>query len=223
MVITGSLPLNRSRMRLSGTSRPSHKTARTVLILANLPARDDRPDGVAFHLTRDTHQAMLRAALTACATAPGLRVIVKLHPRQQGTEPWPELLREFPDLPLQLVRRGRWTDYLSQSHAVVSCASSAGVEAARLGWPVVQLLPQGCADILPARRWGLVGSAVTADELRPLLRIALKTQIKSRQNAFPSECSAVALLANFVERAIDVAHHTPLADIPSEESLCLRT
>jgi hypothetical protein len=223
IAVTGSLSLDRSRSELGDVKPREPRQARNVLLLANLPARDDRPDGVAFHLTRATHEHMLRAALTACSSIPNLRVLVKLHPRQECDAPWPELLAEFPALPVRLLKAGRWTDYLNESQAVLSCASSAGIEAARLGWPVVQLLPEGSADVLPARRWALLGSATTAEELGPLLRQALHTPVRPLHGTRPRECSAAALLANFVDRLIEAARTDNRTTIQAEESLCLPT
>src|SRR6185437_13496742 len=68
---------------------------------------------------------------------------------------------------------GNLAQLVAASDCVLSCASTAGIEAALAGAPVVQILPAGSGDILPAREWGFVGSARTADELASLVAEAL--------------------------------------------------
>ncbi len=224
IVITGSLALDRSRAELAAV-RPRRKAPqpRTVLLLANLPARDDRPDGVAYHLTRDTHEGMLRAALEALSAIPGVRLIVKLHPRQIDNEPWPRLLGAYPSVQVGLVRCARWTDLLRRSNLVLSCVSSAGIEAARLGWPVVQIVPRGAGNVLPAARWGLLGSASTAEELCPLVWQALQREECATAQLTTPRDTAASRIATAIERVM----HSPRMTIKPlpvrEESLCLRT
>ncbi|HEX4147514.1 MAG TPA: hypothetical protein VHY20_00940, partial [Pirellulales bacterium] len=55
----------------------------------------------------------------------------------------------------------------------LSCASSAGIEAAAAGWPVIQLMPAGSGELLNAKTWGLVGTARSRDELEELIRTVL--------------------------------------------------
>jgi hypothetical protein len=59
---------------------------------------------------------------------------------------------------------------------VLSCVSSAGIEAVLAGRPVIQLAPAGGDGGLPAADWGLAGTATTAAELTPLLRAALASR-----------------------------------------------
>ena len=56
----------------------------------------------------------------------------------------------------------RW---LAKADCVLSCVSSAGVDAALAGLPVIQLLPTGSGPILPHAAWGFHGTARTAGEL----------------------------------------------------------
>ncbi len=224
IVITGSLALDQSRAQLAAVwPRRKAPHPRTVVLLANLPARDDRPDGVAYHLTRDTHEGMLRAALEALSAIPGVRLIVKLHPRQIDNEPWPRLLGAYPSVQVGLVRCARWTDLLRRSSLVLSCVSSAGIEAARLGWPVVQIVPRGAGNVLPAARWGLLGSASTAEELRPLVLQALQCKEFTTARLPSRRDTAASRIATEIERVMHSPRMTIKPQHVREESLCLPT
>ena len=63
------------------------------------------------------------------------------------------------------VVRGRLERWLAGTDCVLSCLSSAGVDAALAGLPVIQLLPAGSGPILPHEAWGMHGTARTAKEL----------------------------------------------------------
>jgi hypothetical protein len=52
---------------------------------------------------------------------------------------------------------------------VLSCGSSAGVDATLSAIPVIQILPPGTPDFLPYEQWGLAGTAHDAAELESLL------------------------------------------------------
>lgn len=156
----------------------SANDVRRIVLLATLPPRDDRPDAVELHLTTRTHAAMLHAA---CAAVDELRTIasgdfelvIKMHPRAPHDPSLSQCLRNFPKLRHRIVVGGSLDEVLGSAACVLSCVSSAGIEASAAGLPVVQLLPQGSGKILPAAWYGLLGSARTLDELRPLLRQAL--------------------------------------------------
>jgi hypothetical protein len=155
-----------------------------ILLLATVPPRDDRPDAVALHLTSRTYAQMLRTAFAAVAEIDGaeldgaeldgaeldgVELIVKLHPRN-GDDPVVRALRaEFHTVDSRLVRRGRLEKWLAGVSCVLSCGSSAGVEATLAGMPVIQLAPPGASGFLPHDRWGLVGTARSQPELRELL------------------------------------------------------
>jgi hypothetical protein len=100
-------------------------------------------------------------------------LLIKLHPRCRDEGVCRDVVREFPRLHWRIVRRGGMTTWLQRARCVINCTSSAGVEAARLGVPVIELVPRGASDLLPAREWGGCATARDADELESLLRRAL--------------------------------------------------
>jgi hypothetical protein len=151
--------------RLGGV-RPHAPIGRpTALLLTTVPARDDRPDSTAFHLTRRTHADMLRCAFEAVRLLGGHDVLVRLHPRSADSSDLRRMTAEYAgydvrfsrDEPLEAcVRRASWG---------LSCASSAGIEAAAMGLPVIQLMPAGSSNLIRAEEWGLLGTARTAEEV----------------------------------------------------------
>ena len=140
-----------------------------ILLLATTPPREGRPDSIAIHLTQATHAQMLRIAMAAVAKIEGATLDIKLHPRAPSDPIMKSVLAEFKSLPVKLVRKGSLQASVAHADCILSCMSTAGVEATLSGVPVVQLLPQGSADIMPHRRWGLIGSARTQAELDRLL------------------------------------------------------
>ncbi|MEX2121673.1 MAG: hypothetical protein WD847_18960 [Pirellulales bacterium] len=144
-----------------------------ILLLATVPPSDHRPDSVAFHLTRRTHRRMIEIAFAAVARLPRARLIVKLHPRSVDDSDFRAVMARFPALDVRLVRHADCRTLVHDADCVLSCASTAGIEAAWSGAPVIQLLPLGSADILPAHRWGLLGTAREQAELDVLLARAL--------------------------------------------------
>jgi hypothetical protein len=140
-----------------------------ILLLLTVPPRDERPDAVALHLTSGTYARMLRAAFAAVAGIDGAELIVKLHPRG-GDDPVIRALQaEFPSLGSRLARRGRLDQWLAGVSCVLSCGSTAGVEATLAGVPVIQLAPPGASGFLLHEPWGLAGTAHSEAELRDLL------------------------------------------------------
>lgn len=152
---------------------------RRIVLLCTMPPRDDRPDAVEFHLTTGTYTAMLDAACRAVAELADAELIVKLHPRAANDPILVRTLALLPKLKHQIVARSSLAEVLASADCVLSCVSSAGIDAAVAGLPVVQLLPQGSGPILPAEWYGLLGSARTLDELRPLLRKAFECATES--------------------------------------------
>ena len=140
-----------------------------ILLLTTVPPRDDRPDAVALHLTGRSYARMLRAAFAAVAGIDGAELVVKLHPRSGDDPVVPALQAEFRSVRTRLVRRGRLEEWLAGVSCVLSCGSSAGVEATLAGVPVIQLAPAGASGFLPHDRWGLAGTAGNEAELRELL------------------------------------------------------
>lgn len=162
--------------RSSELSCASDDRPQRVVLLATMPPRDDRPDAVEFHLTTRTYAAMLHAACAAVSELPNAELIVKLHPRASADPLLARMLAQFPHLRHQVVAKVPLADALAAADCVLSCVSSAGIDAVVAGLPVVQLLPQGSGSILPSDWYGLLGSARTLDELRPLLRQALRSR-----------------------------------------------
>lgn len=146
-------------------------SGRTFLLICTTPPRDDRPDAVTYHLTSQTHEDMLMRAFIVAAEAGDATLVVRPHPRTTGDAVISQLRRRFPALKVRVSnRRERLAKLAGAADVILSCASSAGIEIAQAGRPVIQLLPAGSGEILPADWYGLVGSARTLDELRDLLR-----------------------------------------------------
>ncbi len=175
----------RSRSARGTYSSPASEPRLNILLLATTPPRDERPDSVAFHLTGSTYTAMLRAAFAAVSKLPRARLIVKLHPRCPHDPVMERVAGEFPSVETEFVASGPLEPHLANADCALSCASSAGIDAALAGVPVVQLLPAGSADILPAERWGLIGSARSEAELDMLLERALAAGRKSEVQPNP--------------------------------------
>jgi len=140
-----------------------------VLLLATVPPRDDRPDAVTLNLNRRTYAEMLRMACAAVGRLAGARLIVKLHPRAPDDPIAKATLEGFPSLSSRVVRRGPLERWLREADCVLSCLSSAGVEAALTGVPVIGLLPSGSGDVLPHDEWGMVATARSEAQLDRLL------------------------------------------------------
>ncbi len=162
-----------ARRRPAVTTREATSAPR-ILFLATLPPRDGRPDTANFHLTRQTHEGMLDIACAAAAKLPGASLIVKLHPRCADDAAFQQAAARHPDLHVEVVRSGELERLIAGCDCVLSCASTSGIEAALMGAPVIQLLPAGSGDVLPAERWGLLGSARDEHELDRLLAMALE-------------------------------------------------
>jgi hypothetical protein len=186
------------RLRTSAANDPPR-----ILLLANVPPRDTRPDAVSFHLTERTYDGMLQMA-AAAAIAVRARLLVKPHPRDRRCARLRRVLAGFPSLHWCIAVSRDLARLLADVDCVLSCASSAGVEAALAGLPVIQLMPAGSADLLPAERWGQIGTARTQRQLSGLLSVALRQRGAARpQNsaAFASlGRTAIARIADVVER-----------------------
>lgn len=175
------------RARISVTGSPAHDrliggpvlpARRTgtprILLLATVPPRDDRADALAYHLTTRTHEHMLQCAIGAVRALPEAELVVRLHPRTRHRMAFRQLAATNPGV--RIARPGPLWHELRRAHCVISCASSAGVEALLAGVPVIQLLPRGSAELLPNASWGFLGTAREQDELEALLRRALTEQ-----------------------------------------------
>jgi hypothetical protein len=147
----------------SGT-RGEPRRAPRILLLATVPPRDDRPDAAQLHLTAKSYREMLHMAMSVVSEIPAAELTVKLHPRSPDDAVIRAALARFAGLRSRVVR-GRLDRRLAEADCVLSCVSSAGVDAALAGLPVIQILPAGSGQILPHADWGLHGTARTAKEL----------------------------------------------------------
>jgi len=169
--VTGSPAHDRLCERLNRPGR-SQRTANDrprILLLATVPPRDSRPDAVTLHLTSRSNARLLEAAFASVARISGAQLLVKLHPRTPHDAVVQRLCAAYPSLRGRVIRRGSLSRWLSAVDCVLSCGSSAGVEATLAGLPVIQLLSPGSREVLPHDRWGLVGTAGNETELDGLL------------------------------------------------------
>ena len=169
--VTGWPGLRRELLALESSGRRGESQATRFLLLAGVPPRDERPDGVEFHLTAENHAAMLAMVATVLGRIDAARLTVKLHPR--ATNLGLGLERFATHLPVRSMQSADLARLLAETDCVLSCASTAGIEAALAGAPVIQLLPAGSGNVLAAEDWGLIGSARTTDELAMLVPVAL--------------------------------------------------
>ncbi len=191
--VTGS-PKHDELLHGRPTARPAASAGLRVLVLGTLPPSDDRPDSVALHLTSESHRGMLRAAFGGLVEVPGAQIVLKLHPRLASEQVFCDALAEFPHLNVQIVRGGDLAGMVSDCDVVLSCASSAGLEAAWWGRPVVEILPEGSEVPFPAAWWGQVGIARTPEEVASLL-----AQSRTKERAVPSPL----VFANLVRPAVE--------------------
>ncbi len=182
-------------------SRASNGLAEQYLFLATPVPRDDRPDAVSYHQTGETYAAMVRMALAALCDAGIGRLIIKLHPRDPRSAIIRELAGEFSRLKTQIVGRGDLAELLVGTSCVLSCASSAGVEATLAGVPVIQLMPTGSVDLIPDVAWGLLGTARTREELELLLDRARRQWAEGRTPPSPRVFAGLDSLAS--SRVVD--------------------
>ena len=168
-----------------------------ILLLATTPPRDDRPDAVEFHFTSASHAAMIRFVVEEVARLKGVELIVKRHPRSTTDEVLNMALQAAPSLSAKIVSHGSLAEWIAASDCVLSCGSSAGIEAAAAGAPVVQVLPPGAGNIVPAEWYGMLGSARSAMELRSLLSEALSRGCHSQEisNGLKTKCSPAQRIA----------------------------
>jgi hypothetical protein len=187
--------VQRSRMAAIGSARVAHSAPRfksntrsikNILLFATTPPADSRPDAVEYHLTTRTHDDSMRMALAAVGGLKNARLTIKLHPRCRDLRRFQRLAAEFPGLHCRIMRRGSAERQVAHADVVLNCGSSAGIEAAQQGVPVIELLPAGSRDLTPAADWGQFGSAGTFEELCRLLDEALHKSSRGR-----SACSEV--------------------------------
>ncbi|MBX3411972.1 MAG: hypothetical protein KF708_04580 [Pirellulales bacterium] len=170
MVSTTALSERTCKPTADGVEKPASQ--KHVVLLATVPPSDRRPDAVEYHLTSKTHRDMLMTACQAVSRLPQARLTIKLHPRTRDTSSFTSVLASFPGLKATVLRGGNLARLVDRADVVLSCASSAGVEAAARGVPVIQLLPSGSIDLLANDAWGFVGTARGGAELEALLEQA---------------------------------------------------
>ncbi len=187
-----------------------------ILLLATVPPRDARPDAVSQHLTSRTNARMLRMAFAATAAIDHARLTVKLHPRT-GDDPMVEALRaEFHSLDTRIVRRGPLPKWFDRVDCVLSCGSSAGVEATLAGVPVVQLAPPSATSTFADDGWGFVGTA--RDEAT--LHAMLVEVLAGIRVSIPGPCAAAfrvvdgTAAARVAEEVLGIGRATTFREVP---------
>lgn len=141
-----------------------------VLLLGTIPPRDARPEMVVLHFNRQTYEAMVRMTFASLARLDVARLVVRPDPRSRRDRVLESAVASYPTLPVERARQGSVQSLAAEADCVVSFFSGAGIEAAATGVPVVQVLPPGSGNVLPADVWGLVGTARNAAELDALVR-----------------------------------------------------
>lgn len=206
---------------------PVSARAVKILLLATVPPRDDRPDAVGLHLTGQGYTEMLRAAITTVATVPQARLIVKLHPRAPHDPILKRLLTAQPSPKTRVVRKGSLERCLRGVACVISCGSSAGIDATLAGLPVIQLLPAGSGDVLPHDQWGLVGTARSSAELKDLLQQVLaedyRTDAAAQPQVFAGLAGSAQRIADAVLSTCERPSPRPLPSPPTESELICST
>ncbi len=144
-----------------------------VLFLATNPPSDDRPDLIAFQCTTRSHREALRRLCRGVQRIDHAELVIKLHPRCRQQQVFRQVVAEFPRLRARIVQGRSVAHWFRQCDLAVSCGSSAGIEAAQQGKPVIELLDPGSAELLPAAAWGLWGVARDEEALHHLLTTAL--------------------------------------------------
>ncbi|HVX11245.1 MAG TPA: hypothetical protein VHC22_08710 [Pirellulales bacterium] len=194
--------------------------AKRFLLLATMPPRDERPDNVEFHLTSDSYAAMFDMVYRVLGQIDSATLTIKLHPRdarQAQSIPLPPGWRDDgrAKLRVRIVQSADLASLVAASDCVLSCASTAGIEAALAGAPVVQILPAGSGNVLPAEDWGLLGSARTAEELTELVTQALERGW--RQVSHPPQRVLVAHGRTAAARIVDGLVDRPYRNEPASE------
>ncbi len=213
IVVTGAAQQGKAQSRVESAKRPERVSGkpRRILLLGTVPPRANRPDAVGLHYTAETYRRMLEAALGAVARFGDIHLTVKPHPRALDDPILHECLAGLVGLDARVV-----TDLppeaLFPSHdVVISCFSSAGVEALLYGVPVIQLVPQGSEGVLPYRRWGLAAEARTARELDAELGRILDAPVSVRQSPAAAFAATGEAAASAIADAVLRRNQTPSA------------
>lgn len=157
ILLTGA-PKHDSWCRDAEHESPTPSSDKCLLFLATPHHQAHRPDLVAFQLTERTNACMLRMALEALRTFPEYKMQIKLHPRSDSSSFATEILSGFPDLisRVEILRHGTPYQLARKAACVLSCASSAGIEAMLAHAPVIQIMPPGSVDLVNDKDWGFV-------------------------------------------------------------------
>jgi hypothetical protein len=180
---------------------PADGLARQYLLFATPVPQDQRPDVVSYHQTYESYAAMLRMAFATLSDAGIGRLVIKLHPRDPRSTVIRALADEYPRLNSRIVERADLPAVLAETSCVLSCASSAGVEATLAGVPVIQLMPQGSLELIDCDQWGLLGTARNREELETLLDRARHRWAEGR--TLPSQRVFAALDTSASRRVVD--------------------
>ncbi len=184
-----------------------------IVLLTTVPPRDERPDAVVFHFNRTTYREMVDTAAAAVSRLPAAELLVKMHPRAAGDPVVESAVARNPRLHVRWVRTGSLDDCLAEADCVLSCLSSAGIEATLAGLPVIQLAPVGSGRVLPHEEWGLLGTARTETELDRLLAQALSSDwrpaaVPNPDVFFHETADATSTAARIAEIVLRTAHGT---------------
>jgi hypothetical protein len=187
-----------------------------ILLLATVPPRDRRPDLIEMNFNSRSYHEMIEAAFAATEAIPGATLLVKPHPRTKRDPIIQAAVSRHPGLQVEVVRSGSLAESLRGIDCVLSCFSSAGIEATLANVPVVQLMPRGAGQILPSDRWGLLGSASSGDELLPLMKKALHGRGPSTNTA---RGAVFANASSWEQKSVKVPDAaTRIADILLEQA-----
>lgn len=173
--------IHRKRRRNDRHGLRSGKPSRLkVLLIGTTPPRDDRPEPVEFHLTTYEHRELLRNVCAALAEYPRVQLTIKRHPRCRDDGCYRELANLAPHLQLRIVQHSDLIQLALASDFVLNIASGGGIDAAAAGARVIELIPQGGRELLPASDWGMHGAAATAAEVKSLIDTLLESTANSR-------------------------------------------
>ncbi|NLS92185.1 MAG: UDP-N-acetyl glucosamine 2-epimerase [Planctomycetaceae bacterium] len=182
-----------------------------ILLLATVSPRDTRPDLIEMNMNSRSYGEMIEAAFAAAESIPGATLAVKPHPRSREDAAVLAAAARHPGLRVETIKAKPLPEAMRGVDCVLSCLSSAGIEATLAGVPVIQLVPRGAGRILSHDEWGLLGSASSAQELLPLIQNALQGRIRSSAATFDKVFANTSFWEQESSNAPDAA--TRIADI----------
>ena len=182
-----------------------------ILLLATVAPRDDRPDVIEMNMNSRTYGEMIEAAFAAVEGIPDGVLVIKPHPRSRDDSAVRDAASRHPKVKAERSKASSLEASLRGVDCVLSCLSSAGIEATLANLPVIQLVPRGAGRILPFDRWGLLGSASNAQELLPLIQEALKMRGRVKNPVFGDVFANASCWARSSKNVPDSANR--IADI----------